>query len=150
MKVAKSLEMLSTKQWGHRMSKSYTFTVEWKDPVIVVAGDIDEAHTKLYNLIQEKINHYCDDTLSVKLDHVGNFYDDPSILGYWQSGGDMHCKKCSPDTVRPITLDGYPDGFTCDYCCDPILPAVCTHSWYEVEGHNGGSMQCSHCDAYQN
>jgi len=132
------------------MSKSYTFTVEWKDPVIVVAGDIDEAHTKLYNLIQEKINHYCDDTLSVKLDHVGNFYDDRAILGYWQRGGDMNCKKCSPDIVRPITVDSYPDGFECDSCGDYIEPAVCTHSWYEVEGHSSGSMKCSHCDAYQN
>ena len=132
------------------MRKSYTFTVEWKDPVVVVAGDIDEATTKLYNVIQEKINHYCDETLNVKLDHVGNFHEDRAILGYWQRGGDMNCKKCSPSAVRPITVDSYPDGFGCDRCGDYIEPAVCTHDWHKVEGHSGGSMQCSHCDAYQN
>ena len=130
--------------------KSYTFTVEWKDPVLVVAGDIDEATEKVYKLIYEKISSDMDQAVTVKLGHVGHAVDNPAVLGYWQSDGDMNCKKCSPDTVRPITLDGYPDGFTCDRCWDPILPAVCTHSWYEVEGHSGGAMQCSHCDAYQN
>lgn len=90
--------------------------------MLVVAGDIDEATEKVYKLIYEKISNDMDQAITVKIGHVGHAVDNPAILGYWQSDGDMNCKKCSPDTVRPITLDGYPDGFTCDRCWDPILP----------------------------
>jgi hypothetical protein len=54
------------------MRKSYTFTVEWKDPVLVVAGDIDEATEKVYKLIYEKISSDTDQAITVKLGHVGH------------------------------------------------------------------------------
>jgi hypothetical protein len=46
--------------------------VEWKDPVVVVAGDIDEATEKVYTLIYEKISSDMDQAITVKLGHVGN------------------------------------------------------------------------------
>jgi len=54
------------------MSRSYTFTVEWKNPVIVVAGDIDEATEKVYTLIYDKVSFDIDGTVKVRLDHVGH------------------------------------------------------------------------------
>jgi len=54
------------------MSRSYTFTVEWKDPVVVVAGDIDEATEKVYKLIYEKISSDMDQAILVELEHVGH------------------------------------------------------------------------------
>jgi hypothetical protein len=54
------------------MSRSYTFTVEWKDPVVVIAGDIDEATEKVYTLIYDKVSFDIDGTVKVRLDHVGH------------------------------------------------------------------------------
>lgn len=59
------------------MSRAYTFTVEWKDPVVVVAGDIDEATEKVYTLIYDKISFDIDGTVKVRLEHVGHASPDP-------------------------------------------------------------------------
>ena len=80
------------------MNRSYTFTVEWKDPVLVVAGDIDEATEKVYKLIYEKISSDTDQAILVELEHVGhaspaecthNWYD---VEG--DSAGSMKCSHC--------------------------------------------------------